>query len=237
MKALVALLLGLLGAGAASAQTVPRSATLADLFPAEEAHALSKTLPGNPEVRFRWREPVGQGARGVLVFIPASDSGEMPPHWAAALDQRQIIWIAPDGFGNSRPTAQRVLAALMALRLARAAERVDTSRLYVAGISGGGRVASQCITRFPALFAGAMYQVGADDTLPQAANLRAQFASRRFVFITGSRDFNRREMKYAHRRYVDAGVAQALLIDARGFGHEPATSSQWAEALDFLEKR
>jgi poly(3-hydroxybutyrate) depolymerase len=232
------MLLAWLASNIAGAQeTTLHTATLADLFPASEVASLSKTLPADREVKFRARAPSGAPATGVIVFISPGDSGELPAGWAAVLDAKHLQWIAADGFGNSRPTAERMLVAVMALKLAARIQLMDANRHYIAGMSGGGRVASQVITHFPQLFAGAIFIVGADYSMPGDPAMRELLATRRMVFITGSRDFNHREMKSTHTRYQKARVANLLMIDQPGHGHELATPEQLTAAIEFLEAR
>jgi len=239
VKWVVALLA--LGFGAAAlareSPTVKRTTTLTALFPAEELRELTKILPADREVRFQVRMPASADASGVLVFVSPTDSGGLPEEWVSILDERRLLWIAADGYGNSRPTAARMLVAVMGLEFARQLHATDESRRYVAGMSGGGRVASQAITHFPRLFTGAIFMVGADYVLPQDPESRELAASRRLVFVTGSRDFNQREMKANYSLYQQAGFTSLRLLDDRGFGHEYANPRQLVQALDFLEGR
>jgi pimeloyl-ACP methyl ester carboxylesterase len=220
----------------APALTIERSATLAQLYSAAETAALAETLPADRVLRYRVRDPEA-GARGVLVYVSPTDSGELAADWAAVLDRKKLLYIAADGFGNSRPTAERVLVAMAALRMARQLGAVDGQRLYVAGMSGGGRVASQIITHFPQSFSGAFCIVGADYFMPRDESLRSLVAARRLVFLTGSRDFNQRELRLVFKRYRQAGVANVLLIDQPDFGHAIASAQQLGNALDFLDAR
>jgi pimeloyl-ACP methyl ester carboxylesterase len=186
---------------------------------------------------FRVRLPPDAAVPGVFVFIPAQGSGELPEPWAPVLDEKELVWIAADGYGNSRPTAERMLVAVMALKLAQRLQKTDLRRHYVSGISGGGRVASQCITHFPQRFTGAFFMVGADFHMPRETETARLVGTRRMVLLTGSRDFNRRELQGVYRRYRGAGVSSMLLIDEDGFGHEPATAQHLATAIDFLDAR
>jgi predicted esterase len=227
---------GVRGVAAADSPTVARSATLAQLFPADEVPALSKTLSATREVRFRTRMADSDPPRGLLVYVSPDDSGELPDDWVTVLDQRRIAWIAADGFGNARPTAERMLAAMMAVRLARQSMPLDPKRIYVAGKSGGGRVASHCISEFPQLFAGAMFIVGADYSMPADPQLRQLLAQRPLVFLTGNLDFNQLEMERVRDRYQRAGLTRLLFMDEPGFGHQQAPATQLERALEFLDE-
>lgn len=220
------------------ATRLEHTATLIELFDAAQARELSRTLPADLAVRFQVRMPANEadGPAGALVFVKPDESGAFIEEWARLFDERHLIWVSADGFGNQKPTAQRVLVAMMARQLLARVATLDARRVWLAGMSGGGRVASQTITRFPHQFAGALYVVGADFHLPEAP-LRALALDRHYVFLTGSRDFNRREMRHVSERYTAAGASHVLLIDEAGFGHQHATPALLARALDFLDAR
>lgn len=216
--------------------TVERAASLAALFPADQVRALSNVLPGDREVRWKIHLPVDAKApTGLVVFVSPSESGEPPPGWIDVLDERNLAWIAAEDFGNQHPSNQRVLAALMALAFARQEYAVDPARTYIAGMSGGGRIASMTITKFPRMFRGAIYIVGVDFWTPAEAAAVDSIAANRYVFITGDRDFNRRETRRVFDMYRAAGVRHSLLMDLPRFGHELPAADQLTQALRFLD--
>jgi predicted esterase len=216
--------------------TTERGTTLASLFPPEEAASLSKTLPLDKQVLFRvWLSE--SKASGVLIFVSPTDSGEPPAGWLALLQQKQLSWIAADGFGNQKLSAQRILAAIMARELIRQTTTVDAKRTYLAGMSGGGRIASLTATRFPQYFAGALYIVGANYWMPKDARLKQRAVANRYVFITGERDFNRSDMKSVFSRYQSGGLTSSLLLDLPAFAHEYPNPEQLGQAIEFLDAR
>jgi poly(3-hydroxybutyrate) depolymerase len=236
LAAAVLLLAWSLHTRAGEPRTFEYRATLASLFPAGEAAALARTLPADREVVFRVRLPSGANSNGALVFVSPGDSGELPPGWESVLDTHQLAWIAADGYGNRQLAAERVLVALMGARYAQQL-RPASQRIYVAGFSGGGRVASRCIVLFARYFDGAVFMGGVDFVEPQDERARTLAQSRRLVFITGDGDFNRRETKSVLSRYRKAGFANTLLLDMPGLGHEPARPEHLDRALVFLEAR
>ncbi|HEX6396307.1 MAG TPA: hypothetical protein VFZ95_02690 [Steroidobacteraceae bacterium] len=213
--------------------TTERQATLAQLFSAADAHALARTLPADRVIHYRVREPAG-GAHGVFVYVSPTDSGELPADWVEVIDRERLLYVAADGFGNSRLTAERILAALAADRLARQMG-VKDERRYIAGMSGGGRIASQVLTHFPQVFSGAICIAGADYFLPPDEAQRAAVGARRVVMITGSRDFNQREIQLVSRRYQQSGLSRLLLMDLPGFAHQLPDAAQLSQALAFLD--
>jgi predicted esterase len=152
------------------------------------------------------------------------------------LDRRNLVWIAAEGFGNDKRTSQRVLVALMALKHLQRTLPLDRDRLYVGGMSGGGRVASQALSRFPGFFSGALCIVGADFVTPESA-LVPELATKRVVFMTGDGDFNRREIRRVYSRFLDVGVVRSHLIDLEDFGHQYPDAEQFDAALELLDRR
>jgi len=235
LRLIAALALGAT-AQARESPTVEHRATIASLFSAADAATLAATLPPDRVIKFRVRIPPGGQRSGVLVFVRARRSGELPDGWEVALDRANLAWISADDFGNDKLSAQRVLVALMGLKLAAQIAPLDTQRQYIGGMSGGGRIASLVMARFPKLFAGALYVAGADFHPPDEP-LQALVVARRYVFITGDRDFNRHEMKQVYDQYRSNGVTAALLIELPDFGHEYPQAQHLDQALAFLDAR
>jgi len=216
--------------------TTERSATLASLFAPEDVVGLSRTLPPDKPVKFRvW--PSESKNPGVLIFVSPTNSGEPPAGWLPLLQQKDLSWIAADGFGNQELSAQRILVAVMALKLAQQSMQTDAKRTYIGGMSGGGRIASLTATRFPQMFSGALYIVGANFWMPKDARLKPLLAANRYVFITGERDFNRSEMRRVFSRYQSNGLTASLLMDLPAFAHEYPNAEQLGQAINFLDSR
>jgi hypothetical protein len=241
VKSLIARWLALTMLAAASTHagdlaTAESSATLNSLFNPEEVARLSRTLPPDQPVKFRvwWSDDPNPG---VVVFVSPTNSGEPPEGWLALLQQKRLSWVAADGFGNQQPSAQRVLVAIMGRSLAERSAALDRKRIYVGGMSGGGRIASMTAPRFPQLFSGGLYIVGANFWMPEVAQLKQWAAANRYVFITGDKDFNRRDMKSVYSRYRRKGLNSSLFMDIPGYAHEYPSVEQLGQAIDFLDER
>jgi predicted esterase len=216
----------------ARADLIHRSATLAQLLP-EQAASFAAVIPPDRKVAWTLRVPDTTSPHGVIAFVSPLDSGGPPDSWTEVLEQQNLIWVSAEHFGNATPTAQRILAAVMGLALVQRDYAIDRERIYIAGMSGGGRVASKAIATSPQLFTGAIYFCGAD---PLPASVAPSIAiSKRFVFVTGTRDFNRREMKHVARRYSKLGVRNVLVLDIPGMGHELADAGHLEEAIQYLD--
>jgi predicted esterase len=220
----------------AAAPTVTQVVTIAELFPPDEAAKLSRTLRSDRHVKFHVRIPPGEGPHGVLVFVNPHPGADFPAGWGEVLDRRNLVWIAAEGFGNDKPGAQRALIALLALKQLARTTQIDFERRYIGGMSGGGKIASQVLPRFPAFFNGALCIVGADYVAPEA-QLASAMTGKPVVFMTGDRDFNHFEVLEVYSRYVAAGMTRPHLIDLRGFGHQYPDAQQLEAAIELLDQR
>src|SRR4029079_19657723 len=99
----------------AAPPTIERITTLAEMFSSSETAALSRTLPAGRIIHYRVRLSAGDTSAGVLVFVSPTDSGELPEQWRSVLDEKQLTWIAADGYGKSPHTAGTMLEAVMGL--------------------------------------------------------------------------------------------------------------------------
>ena len=217
-------------------QTIEQAVTASELFPPAQAASLAYTIAPDRRITYHVRVPPGAAPHGVLVFVSPRDKADLREGWADVLDRRDLVWIAAEGFGNDKPSSQRVLVALMALKHLQRTVPLDRERLYIGGMSGGGRVASQALARFPGFFSGALCIVGADYVTPESA-LVPEMATKRVVFVTGDGDFNRREIRRVFSRYLDAGVSQSHLLDLQDFEHQYPDAEQLDAALELLDRR
>ena len=96
----------------------------------------------------------------LLVSVSAGRSGSAPSDWLPILRSRRIAWLGPNRSGNRRSPVRRVQLALDAARYLR--ERYPGVSCYVAGFSGGARIASELAILYPDVFAGGLLFAAAD---------------------------------------------------------------------------
>jgi tetratricopeptide (TPR) repeat protein len=194
---------------------------------------------------------------GLFVWIsPTPRGGLTDREMTAVLDSERMIWIGANDSGNTRPRADRIRLALAAAHGLRATYPIDPERVYVGGYSGGGRMASLLAIHFPDVFTGGVYFMGVDFYRhvaktdqpgtqwggvlePPTPAARGILEGRsRFVFITGTHDFNRAQT-YAYRdQYLADGLERVTLIEIPDVGHlygfRAAELDAALEALDRL---
>ncbi len=195
---------------------------------------------------------------GLIVYTAPGPVGGMPPGWADVLMRRQFLFVAPQNAGNGIPSARRTgLAVLAALEMMRA-YRVDSQRVYAAGLSGGARNSGMVAFWQPDLFRGTIQCCGCDfykavaaqaatsstDTnghpygvMDSTSSQEASVARSnvKFALITGSGDFRRGNILDIYNNGFKQEGFRAKLFDVAGMGHEDCNAHTLEEALDFLK--
>ena len=192
---------------------------------------------------------------GLFVWISPTESGAVPqPGMKAILDKHRLIWIGANNAGNSRvPFWHRFGLALDAAENMKRRYRIDDGRIYVGGFSGGGRSASVVAIGFPEVFQGGLYAMGCNYFRripvantpgkyyshfqePTAQILHTVMNRNRYVFFTGSGDFNRDETKATYDRYLGDGFKHVTYIETPGLDHRlPADVNWFEESVVFLD--
>lgn len=174
---------------------------------------------------------------GVFVYVSPVDTGKIDPRWRSVMDQQNLIYISANDSGNRVPTKRRMVLATMGLRALEQQYSFSAARINVSGFSGGGRVASKLASQYPEVFTGSLYICGVDfwkkDQTPKVERL----LQNRFVFLTGSRDFNLTETRRVHRRYINAGAQHSKLMVIPQMAHEHPDAAALNEAIQFLNDR
>ena len=171
---------------------------------------------------------------GLLVYISPIQSGRVPQDWERVLRARNLIWVSANKSGNQVNVQRRALYAVIAPTLIGADYRIDRSRIYLSGMSGGGKMASMVAVDHAHIFKGAVYNCGVEfwDSTPRRLE---QVKANRYVFLTGEYDQALRPTRRVHGRYRKAGVANIKLMVIDGMGHKNPPWREMDEALAFLD--
>ncbi|MDA1094525.1 MAG: hypothetical protein O3A25_14810 [Acidobacteria bacterium] len=187
---------------------------------------------------------------GVVVWVSPRESGAIPPDLRPIFDERRLIWIGANNAGNQRHLFPRAGLALDAAHNVERFYRIDTERVFVSGLSGGGRMSAMEAVAYPDVFAGGMPIIGVTTYLsvalganpsqlvPQfpapSPELLARAKRHPLVIITGSGDFNREECQLTAAAYERDGFTNLHLLDIDGMGHEMPSVEDFARGLDLL---
>src|SRR5262245_54983593 len=127
----------------------------------------------------------------LVLFVSA---GNEPAGWKAfakLCQARGILFAGPRAAGNDDPGARRVRIVMDVLDDVRRKHPIDPDRTYVAGFSGGARIACGVAFGLPEHFGGVM-SLGAAGDLREDSWLRHRVIDRLSVaFLAGETDFNR----------------------------------------------
>jgi len=187
---------------------------------------------------------------GAVVWISPFGDGTIPDGLRSVFDRRRLIWIAANEAGNARHLFHRAGLALDAAANLERSYNVDPERIFVSGLSGGGRVATMAAVDFPEVFAGGFPIIGVTSYLdipldsnpgqrvlqfPEpAADILERAKSQPLVIMTGSGDFNREECRLTAEAYRKGGFTDVHLLDIEGMGHEMPSAEDFGRGLDWL---
>jgi len=187
---------------------------------------------------------------GVLVWVSPFDDGAIPPGLPPILDERRLIWIGPNNAGNARHLFPRAGLVLDAAENMGRFYNVDPERIFVSGLSGGGKVAAFQAVAYPDVFAGGYPLIGAMTylTVPLESNplqvvqrfprpteeMLERARQQPLVILTGNGDFNREECRLTAAAYEQDGFTSVHFLDIEGMGHEMPSTADFARGLDLL---
>lgn len=199
--------------------------------PAAVKAAASKT---KIKVKGKNVEPADPGLPLVL-FISA---GDQPAGWSqlqSVCQQRGIVFASPYGAGNNTSMPKRIRIVLDVLDDLRRKHRIDTDRTYLAGFSGGGRVACGITFALPELFGGVI-PICAGGDLREEPWLRHRVIDRLSVaMITGTGDFNRGEVeRFRGPMLTDSGV-RTKVTTVEKLGHDIPDAKTFADVIEWLD--
>lgn len=192
--------------------------------------------------KFTLYVPTRTPAKGyaLLVFVPPWREAVVPPHWIAALDRHDMIFVSASNSGNDANVLdRREPLALLAAHNVRQRYPVDPDRVYIGGFSGGSRVAMRLAVAYPDVFRAALLNAGSDSIgdgqlpLPAAELVRQFQDSTRLVYLTGQDDSVGLDQDVRSRESMQEWCAfdlqTQLLLRA---GHEAAGPAALNRALD-----
>lgn len=180
---------------------------------------------------------------GLLVFVPPWEGQGLPADWLPVLQRHRFVAATAERSGNAQDVgARRIPLALTAFENARNRYPIDPVRVFVAGFSGGSRVALRLALAYPDVFRGAVLNAGSDplgtaDVPLPAPDLFERFErGSRLVYLSGTLDVPAMAADRASRRSAgDLCVANTRVLTIAGGRHEPAGTQAFERALDALE--
>ncbi len=180
----------------------------------------------------------------LLVFVPPWQDAHMPQGWASVLDRYGVIFVSAARSGNPETIlGRREPLAVLAAHNVMHRYSVDPQRVYIAGFSGGGRIALRVALAYPDIFRGALLNSGSDpigtkDAALPPRDLFLQFQSAtHLVYMTGDEDTLNRALDSqsmrSMRQWCVFDIDSQLVYRT---GHNAAPAAALAQALQTLLK-
>jgi pimeloyl-ACP methyl ester carboxylesterase len=172
----------------------------------------------------------------VIVFISPGNEPMGWKHFEGLCKDNDILFAGPRGAGNDCPPKLRVRIVLDVLDDLRRNHYTDPDRTYVAGFSGGGRIACAIAFALPELFGGVM-SICAGGDLREESWLRQRVIDRLSVaLLTGERDFNRGEVERLRGPYLKEVGVRTRVWTQPALLHNVPAEKYLGEAFRWLEE-
>lgn len=190
---------------------------------------------------------------GLLVWI---NGAKFPQSYLKIHTKRRLIFVGVDESEKNRKSTygRRIPLALDGVHNVMKMYNIDPNRVYVTGLSAGGRVASIASVHYPDVFKGGIFMIGAScwepvlvpnkrgkywpATLhkPKTKYLAMARREGRYVMLTGTNDFNRLEMLSYYHRVYKRTLKNIIYIEVPGMGHETPPPEWFERAIEYLDR-
>jgi pimeloyl-ACP methyl ester carboxylesterase len=180
------------------------------------------------------------GGYGLMVFVPPWNGAEIPTAWSTVFDDDGVIFVSAYNSGNDAPVhVRRMPLALIAAENVMQKYDVNPAHVFVAGFSGGSKVALRLALAYPDVFHGAFLNSGSDPigtsdvAIPPANLFRIFQQSSRIFYVTGNLDRVPYNMdRWSARSLNDFCVTNVNMVTLWGVAHESADESTLSKVLN-----
>jgi len=183
---------------------------------------------------------------GLFVFDSPGARGNLHEPWRQVLEKHKLIWIGPDKAGNDRLPLTRFGLCIDAVHNMKKLYDIDPNRIYISGVSGGGRISSMLGVCYPDVFKGGIYICGCNyyreltapntggkvwhrSYAPIGSFLLQAKKNVSHVLLTGETDPNREQTRENYENgFKKDGFQRVTYIEVPGMGHQPP-DAEWFE--------
>jgi len=180
-------------------------------------------------------DPPARG-RALVFCISASPKPAGWAEWKAVCERQGMVFASPFGAGNDCPPHRRARIVLDVLDDLRRKTPIDTDRTYLAGISGGARMACLIGFALPEYFGGIVPMCAGGELRKERWLWHRVMARLSVAYVTGETDFNRAEVERLRMPVLEAMQVRARLWVVSKHGHAIAPSATLAEVATWLEE-
>lgn len=211
---------------------------LANQSPAETPEGWLDDYDSTRQTYERYVPPQYDAGRSwpLVLFISPGNKGAGWSGFRQACEQQGILFAGPHAAGNNCPMRERMRIALDVLDDMRRRYHIDPDRTYLAGFSGGGRVAAGIAFSLPE-YVGGVIPICAGADLREEPWLRHRAIDRLSVaHVTGDGDFNQPEVQLFRQLQLSGVGVRARVWNVPKLGHSVPRDATLGEALRWLEE-
>lgn len=181
--------------------------------------------------------PVPRGrALPLVLFVSAGAKPAGWAQWQAVCRREGIAFASAFDAGNNCPQPRRVRILLDVLDDVRRRAPIDADRTYIAGFSGGARIACGIAFALPELFGGVIAIGGAESLRPESWLRRRVIDRLNVALVTGETDFNRGELERFRGPVLrEVGVRSKVWTVPR-MGHGIPDATVLGETFRFVDE-
>ena len=203
------------------------------------AEALDEVVSKDEQLQWQVYVPESyspQRPAGLFVYIDPDGYGGMPDRWQQVFTDHNMIWVGVKRTQRKTSEVRRVWQAILGSRAIEQDYAIDMQRMYVGGSLG--TVLTALNTMLTANeFSGAIYMRGSYYVKEWDPDQLQALQRKYHVFITGTNDKKKRQIRSDYEKYQEDGIANAKLIfEMQRLGEMPK-SEHMDEAFRFFDSR
>ena len=170
-----------------------------------------------------------------VIFVSPSGNAMGWRSWKTACEKLGIVFAGPHQAGNNCPMPRRMRIVMDVLDDVRRRYNIDPDRTYIAGFSGGGRIACSIAFALPEFFGGAIPVCAAGDLRSEPWLSQRVIDRLSVAMLTGETDFNRSEVeRFRGPMLSDVGVRTKIWVYPK-MGHGVPSGDSLVEVHRWLD--
>ena len=190
------------------------SHTVGEVLGDQYAAALSDRIPEDEILDWQVYVPYDYDPSrppGVFIYLDPNRYGGIPDPWVSVFNQQNLIWVGPRTGNRRQGTEQALWHAIIGLRAIEGQYAIDLNRIYI------GSARDTTTTAFYTYLTaneirGAVYMRGSAMWRTIEDEQLEQLRRKRHVFITGTNDEAKTQVRQHFESYKEAGIEGVKLI-------------------------
>jgi hypothetical protein len=211
--------------------------TVAEILGSQASQALDDVIAADQALDWQVYVPYDYDPAqppGVFIYLDPNRYGGIPDRLVAVMNEHNLIWVGPRTGDRRQTDEQKVWHAVLGLRAIEGEYAIDLNRVYI------GSSRDTTVTGFRAyLFAneirGAVYFRGSPMWVSIGDDQLEQLRRKRHVFITGTNDNAKNQVRQHYNQFKEAGIDNVKLIFDTKRIEETPEPRHMDEAIRFLD--